>query len=87
MPTLPYYIRRFRELGLREGAHQGQEIIKRGASRILEKVYDRYLYSDPKESDIMQLCRFSSASELVKHFRTRNALVFFFDEGIDTVLS
>src|SRR5437867_3737921 len=83
MPTLPYLLRRFRELGFREGAQQGREVVKRGASRAWKRIYDRYFRSDPRESDVIRICGFSSAGELVEHFRSRKTPMFFLDAELD----
>src|SRR5579883_3396943 len=86
MPTLPYYLRRARELGLREATHQAGDILTQSATRTWGRVRDRYFRKDLSERDILRLCGFNSTAELLLHFQTRKAPVFFLSDDLDSKL-
>src|SRR5438093_204331 len=83
MPTLDYYLRRFRELGLREGTHQGRLLFKKRISETCGRLYDQCFASDLSEADLIRHCGFSSGEELVNHFKHRKTPVFFLREDLD----
>jgi uncharacterized heparinase superfamily protein len=77
MPTFSYYLRRVRELGLREATHQARDILIQGTSRTLTHICDRYFRSDPSEREILNLCGLESPVEFLAHFRMRRTPAFF----------
>src|SRR5438067_2304287 len=77
------YLRRFKELGLREATHQARDILTRGALRNIERIYDRYVRTDLTDRDILNLSGFSSSAALLEHFRNRKTPTFFFGSDLD----
>jgi uncharacterized heparinase superfamily protein len=77
MRISPYYLRRFRELGLREGSQQARQIMANRALRICGRLYDRYVRVDPDDAYVLKLCGFTSSAEFGRHFRQRTTPRFF----------
>jgi len=76
-----YYIRRARELGIRETWLQGKELILGRSASAVRSVYDRHFRTQATESEILKITGFSSPSELLNHLRSRSRPAFFFDSA------
>ncbi|MBI4471557.1 MAG: alginate lyase family protein [Acidobacteria bacterium] len=86
MPTLFYYLLRFKELGIRAGTQQAYDVLARQASSLFEGIRDRYVHSDLNPVELLQRCGFSSTDAFLLHFKTRPTPAFFFDDDIDSRL-
>jgi hypothetical protein len=86
MPSVTYYLRRFWELGFREGSSQTAEVLTRGASSLWQEFRGRYIRSEWSETAVINLCGFSSTGDLLKHFKSRKRPRFFFDDSLEARL-